>query len=176
MSYFEVKSGLWEKSNGIYKGTMDATLSARYVAGSEVDADYIFIAKLKVFSGKAAVIVNYTLNEDYEEQYLEMILNPTKNEVTLDGVVRKADGKEKTRTTLASRKMILEFETEYHCHMISKTLSDGSKAVYGIINDLILVKAEDLAAAFSIGMHGLECLGSVDEYSEFSKLQKYKVI
>ena len=176
MSYFEVKSGLWEKSDATYKGTVDATLSARCVRGSEADADYIFIAKLKIFSGKATVIGNYTLSEDWEEQYLEMILDPTNDKVTLDGVIRNVDGTEKTRTTLASRNMSLEFETEYHCHIISKTLSDGSKAVYGIINDLVAVKAEDVASPFNAGMHGLECLGTADEYSEFSRLQKYKVI
>jgi hypothetical protein len=176
MSYFEVKSGLWEKSEEIYKGTVDATLSARCVRGSEADADYIFIAKVKVYSGKAALIVNYTLSEDWEEQYLEMIFDPTNDKVTLDGVVRNADGTEKTRTTLASRNMSLEFETYYHCHIISKTLSDDSKAVYGIINDLVVVKAEDLAPAFSVGMHGLECLGTADQYTEFSKLQKYQVV
>jgi hypothetical protein len=176
MSYFEVKSGLWEKTEEAYKGTVDASLSARCVRGSEADADYIFIAKVKVYSGKAAVIVNYTLSEDWEEQYLEMVLDPTNDKVTLEGVIRNPDGTEKTRTTLASRNMSLQFETEYRCHIIGKTLSDDSKAVYGIINDLVAVKAEDLAAALSVGMHGLECLGTADQYTEFSKLQKYAVI
>jgi hypothetical protein len=105
-----------------------------------------------------------------------MVLDPTNDKVTLDGVVRNADGTEKTRTNLASRDMRLEFETEYHCHVISKTLSDDSKAVYGIINDLVAVKAEDLAATFNAGMHGLECLGTADQCTEFSKLQKYMVV
>jgi hypothetical protein len=176
MSYFEVKSGLWEKNERIYKGTVDASLSARCVRGCEDDTDYIFIAKVKVYSGKAAVLVNYTLNEDWEEQYLEMVLDPTNDSVTLESVVRNADGTEKSRSTLASRSINLEFEAEYRCHVISKTLSDYSKAVYGIVNDLVVVKAEDLAAAFGVGMHGLECLGTADQYTEFSRLQKYTVI
>ena len=105
-----------------------------------------------------------------------MILEPENDKVALDGVVRNADGTEQTRTTLGSRNVTLQFETEYHCHMISKTLSDGSRAVYGIINDLLAVKAEDLAAALSAGIHGLECLGNADEHYELSKLLKYKVI
>jgi hypothetical protein len=176
MSYLEVKSGLWEKTEETYKGTVDASLSARSVRGSEADEDYIFIAKVKIYSGKAALIVNYTLTEDWEEQYLEMVLDPTNDKVTLEGIVRNADGTEKTRTTLASRNMSLQFEAEYRCHMVSKTLSDDSKAVYGIINDLVAVKAEDLAEALALGMHGLECLGTADQYTEFSRLQKYAVI
>jgi hypothetical protein len=171
MTEFKAVSGDWTKpSEGIYKGTVDASLSARVIAGSETDENIELYATVKITTGKGAIICNYTLDEDWNENYVEMVLDPTGDTVKLEVVIRDETGAEASRTTLASRNMALAPATEYDCRIVSRKLSDGSYAVYGYIDDFLLVEAEDLAADFQKGMHGLESLGTDTQYSEYSEL------
>jgi hypothetical protein len=168
---FKAVSGGWTKpSEGAYKGVVDASLSARCIAGSEIDENIEFYATVKITTGKAAIICNFTLDEDWNENYVEMVLDPTGDTVKLEAVTRDETGVETSRVTLASRNMSLAAATEYDCRIVSKKLSDGSCAVYGYIDDFLLVEAEDLAADFQKGMHGLESLGVDTNYSEYSDL------
>jgi hypothetical protein len=169
MTEFKAVSGGWTKpSEGNYKGVVDASLSARCIAGSETDENIEFYTTVKITTGKAALICNYKLDEDWNEHYVEMVLDPTGDKVTLEAVTRDDTGIETFRATLASRNMALAAATEYNCRIASKQLPDGSYAVYGYVDDFLLVEAEDLDANFQKGMHGLESLGADTNYSEYS--------
>jgi hypothetical protein len=171
MTEFKAVSGGWTKPAATtYKGTVDASLSARCIAGSEIDENIEFYATVKITTGKAALICNFTLDEDWNEHYVEMVLDPAGDTVKLEAVTRDADGAETNRVTLASRNMALAVATEYSCRIESKKLSDGAYAVYGYIDDFLLVEAEDLDVDFQTGMHGLESLGADTNYSEYSDL------
>jgi len=160
MTQFKAVSGAWTKNaEDDYKGTCDASLSARAIRGSETDENYEFYAKVKPGNGKTAIIVNYTVGEDWKEHYIEMVLDPAGDTVKLDAVDRADDGTEETRTTLSSYAKALAYGTEYNVRVISQKLSDGSYAVYGYLDDFMLVQAEDLADPYQKGMHGLESLG-----------------
>lgn len=168
---FEVVSGGWTKpSEGTHKGVVDASLSARAIAGSETDENIEFYATVKITTGKATLICNYTVDVDWNEHYVEMVLDPTGDTVKLEAVTRDETGAETNRVTLASRNMSLAPATEYNCRIVSKKLSDGAYAVYGYVNDFLLVKAEDLDTNYQKGMHGLESLGADTNYSEYNDL------
>jgi hypothetical protein len=171
MTEFKAVSGGWTKpSEGNYKGVVDASLSARCIAGSETDENIEFYTTVKITTGKAALICNYKLDEDWNEHYVEMVLDPTGDKVTLEAVTRDDTGIETFRATLASRNMALAAATEYNCRIASKQLPDGSYAVYGYVDDFLLVEAEDLDTDLQKGMHGLENLGADTNYSEYSAL------
>jgi len=166
--YFKTLSGTWSETEGVYKGVIDSTLTARAIRGSESDVKYEVHVTVNITSGKAAVIVFFTYTEDWEEKYIEMVLDPASNKVTLEGVVRNADGSEKTRTTLASRDMTLSTATDYDVRMVATVASDGTGSVYGFIDAFEAVRATDLVSPYVAGMHGFECLGTADQYTEFS--------
>jgi len=170
MSYFKTLTGTWSKIDEVLKGVVDSSLTARCITGSETDTNYELTATIKIANGKGAVIVFFTYDEDWLEHYIEMVLDPTAKKVTLDGVIRNVDGSEKSRQTLASRNMEIQIGTNYDIRIVTKTLEDGSRAVYGFINDFQVVYAEDLAPPFVSGMHGFECLGTENQYSEFSNV------
>lgn len=169
--YFKTLSGTWTReTDSSIKGIVDASGTARSIGGSETAQDYEFYATVNITNGKAALIVNFTYSQDWEERYIEMILDQANDKVTLDAVIRNSDGTEQSRQTLASRNMTINLATDYRCRMVSKETTTNVYAVYGYINEFLLVEAEDLASAFQKGMHGFECLGSANEYSEFSNV------
>lgn len=171
MTEFKAVSGAWTKqADESYKGVVDASLSARAIAGSEADENVEFYASVKITTGKAAVLCNFTYDVDWNERYVEMVLDPTGDTIKLEAVTRDDTGAETSRVTLASRNMALAPATEYNCRIVSKKLSDGSYAVYGYIDDFLQVEAEDLDVDFQKGMHGLESLGADTNYSEYSAL------
>lgn len=167
---FENIAGVFTKqSDGSLRGTIDASLSARAIRGSEDDKNYEFHTKLTLTTGKAGVIVNFDYDAAWLEYYLEMILDPTLNKVTLEAVIRNADGTENTRIVLASRDMTIATATEYDIRMVSKEIATDVYGVYGYVNGMLVVQIEDLADGFDYGMHGLECLGTDTQYSEFNE-------
>lgn len=169
--YFKTLSGTWNiEEDESFIGTIDTSETARTIAGSETEQDYELYAIVEINAGKASLIVNFTYTEDWEEQYLELILDPTNEKVTLEAVIRNADGTEKSRTTLASRNMTIEANKEYKVRLKSSEIESGVFAVYGYINKFMVAEAEDLATAFQKGMHGFECLGSDKQYSSFSNI------
>jgi len=173
--YFKTLSGEFQKINESLKGIIDESLSARAIRGSETEENYEFHVKVTVTSGKAAVIVNFTYDENWLEYYIEMVLDTANDTVTLEAVIRNADGTEKSRTTIASRPVTLETETEYSIRLVSKEIETGVYGVYGYLNDIMVVEAEDLASDYQKGMHGLECLGSASQYSTFKDFNFFKI-
>lgn len=62
---FKVYAGAWSKmSDGTLTG-MDTMLSARVITESENDKDYTFEANVVVKQGSGCVIVNHTVDENY---------------------------------------------------------------------------------------------------------------
>lgn len=171
MTVFKALSGNFTKNaEDDYKGTVDASLTARAVKGSETDENYEFHTTVKPGNGKAAIIVNFNYSESWEERYIEMVLDPDDDTIGLDAVVRNEDGSEQSRTILASYSKALAYSTEYNLMVQSRKLSDGSYAVYGYIDDFMVVEAEDLADPFQKGMHGLESMGVIGDASDYSDL------
>jgi hypothetical protein len=169
MTQFKAVSGAWSKNaEDDFKGTCDASLSARAIVGSEEDEDYEFYVKVKPGSGKAAVIVNYTVDVDWHEHYLEMVLDPTAGTIVLDAVDRDENGVETSRVALSSFSKTLAYSTEYLVRMVSKLLDDESYAVYGYVDDFMFAQAEDLASPYQKGMHGIESLGVLGNLSDYS--------
>lgn len=171
MEFYKTVSGTWNRQvDDSIKGVIDTSKTARAITGSETDQDYEFYATIKITSGKGTLIVNFSYGDDWKEWYLEIILDPTANKVTLDAVIRNADGTEYSRDTLNSRNMTLETATEYKVRVKSREIESGVFAVYGYIDDFMVVEAEDLESGFDKGMHGFEALGADTEYSEFSAI------
>ena len=173
MTQFKAVSGAWTKNaEDDYKGTCDASLSARAIKGSETDENYEFHATVKPGNGKSAIIVNYAVDEDWNEHYVEMVLDPNGDTVKLEAVTRDETGVETSREPLASYNKSLAYNTEYNTRVVSHKLSDGSYAVYGYVDDFMLVIAEDLASPYQKGMHGLESLGILGDATDYSLLFK----
>jgi len=170
MINWKALSGKWNKAEGKLIGIIDASLSARTITGSELDQDYEVHAVVNIISGKVSVIVNFDYDIDWLEYYMEMILDPTLNKVTLDAVIRNANGTENTRVTLASRDMPIETGMDYNLKVVSKELVDDVFGVYGYVNGFLVVEAEDLDEGFNVGMAGFECLGVENDYSQFNKI------
>lgn len=167
MTHYKLITGLWEKITDGYKGTIDATETARCITGKESDLNYRFLATVKIISGKACLIINYVLSEEWEECYIEMILDIVNDKVTLDAVIRDEHGVETDRYGLASRDFPLNNDVNYQCEIQTKTLTDRSHAVYGFINDFLVVQVEDLLETWSKGLHGFECLGTEGQNTSF---------
>jgi len=166
---FKTLSGKWNRDiEGALTGVVDSSETARAIRGAETDQDYEINAIVNITSGNAAVIVNFTYDEDWKEYYLEVVLDVTNNLVKLDAVIRNADGSEASRQTLASRSLPITAEIDYTLRVASNEISSGVFGVYGYVNGFIVVEAEDLTTNFQKGMCGFECLGSADDYSEFS--------
>jgi len=169
--YFKTLAGTFTKqTDGSLRATIDASQSARAVRGNETDKDYEFYAKVTITTGKVAVIVNFTYDSSLLEYYVEMILDSTLNKVTLDSVIRNADGTENTRTNLDSRDMTINTATQYSIRIISKEISTDVYGVYGYLDGMMVVQEENLTTNFQIGMHGLECLGSAEQYSDYDEM------
>lgn len=166
---FRAVSGTWSlESDGSRKGIVDASLTARAVRGSETDEDYKFQADVDVSAGKASLIVNYTVDVDWKENYLAFTLDPTLLSVYLESVQRDDLGAEISRTTLALRAFSIAIG-RHRLKVLTRTLSDGSKAVYCFIDGFLVCEAEGLAEN-TLGMQGFECLGADTDYSTFSKI------
>jgi len=163
-------TGSWTKEDGMLRGIVDANATARSIGGNLADQDYEVLATITITSGNASIIVNHTYNESSEECYVEVLLDLTNDAIKLDSVIRNTDGTEKTRTTLASYNLTIETGAVYNVKVVSKEISDDVFAVYGYINGFLVVEKEGLSSEFTIGLHGFECLGSENDYSEFNKV------
>jgi len=163
-------SGTWDKQiDDSLIGKADASLSARAIAGLAEDQNYEFLATIEINTGKVCLIANHGYNVSSEEEYIEMVLDPTGNTVKLDKVVRNVDGSEKSRTELDSYSMAIAVGTEYRLRIKSVEYETGKFAVYGYVNDFLVVQKEDTGTGFEKGQHGMECLGTADQYSQFSQ-------
>jgi len=167
---FEVYTGQWSTINDVTEGTVDASGTARVVTGSESDHNYVFFATvIPVSAVKVGLIVNHTLDENYNESYLVFMLHldTSPTTVTLEAVTRDSYGNETSRQTLASRNISLTANTPYVARVETETLSDGNFAVYCFIDDFMLVEAEDLLAQYSAGQKGFEILGNNGDSAQF---------
>jgi hypothetical protein len=154
------------------KLTVDATLTGRVYTGAETDSNYIFKATISLHDNcKSGLICNRKVYADtWYENYLELVLDPTASQVRLEYVLRDNSANELLRQPLMARIMALQLDTQYKCSLESRLLSDGSYAVYGLIDDSIVVHAEDLAADFGAGMIGFETQGVEGDYAFILKL------
>jgi len=170
MVNFKVYAGQWSQAGALITGVVDATLSAYAVTGSETDANYVFDVTVTPDTEAAVgLIVNHTLDEDWNESYLVLVLHLDTDPctVTLEAVTRDADGNETSRQILASRNMTLTAGTPYNVRVATETLGDGSFAVYGYIGNFLVVEAEDLAVQYSAGQRGFEILGVSGDSAQF---------
>lgn len=175
MTKFLIQSGNWSlQSNGYRRGTVDDTLSARLLFGSETDENYTVNGSVTLGSGKAAVIVNGKFAEDWSFSCLEMVLDPTFTvggqpypAVSLEAVQRDENGLETSRGVVFLAPFPFEAGVTYEVEVTTKTLSDGSKAVYGYVDGFLVVQAEDLDDDWSSGLCGFESLGAVGEFNDF---------
>ena len=170
MVNFKVYAGQWSQAGALITGVVDATLSAYAVTGSETDANYVFdVTVTPDTEAKVGLIVNHTLDEDWNESYLVLVLHLDTDPctVTLEAVTRDAEGNETSRQILASRNMTLTAGTPYNVRVETQTLGDGAFAVYGYIGNFRVVEAEDLAAQYSAGQRGFEILGDVGDSAQF---------
>jgi len=162
MVRYKTLTGEWTKIDDKFKGLIDATLTARYIGGSEEDTNYEVYAIVKIIDAtKASIIVAFTYSEDWDERYIEMVLKPAENKVTLEAVNGAS------RNIIASRNFTLDLNTEYKCRVRLK-----GDTITGYIDVFELVRADDLATLYQAGMHGLQTEGSEGKCSEFSNVQK----
>jgi len=162
MVRYKTLTGEWMKIDDKFKGLTDATLTARCIGGSEEDKDYEVYAVIKIVDAtKASIIVAFTYSENWDERFIEMVLKPAEDKVTLEAV----DGA--SRNVIASRAFTLDLNTEYKCRIRLK-----ADIITGYIDVFELVRAEDLIEMYQAGMHGLQTEGSEGTYSEFSNVQK----
>jgi hypothetical protein len=141
------------------------------VRGSEDDAEYAFEADVRIYSGKAGLIVNYQILEDWSERYIEFYVDPNAQECRLEAVTRDANGVETARILLAMRALKSAYGQTFRMKVSNVTIA-GDPAIYAIycyINDFLVCEIEELETpTWTEGMHGYTCLGADGDYSEFT--------
>jgi len=163
MEKIENKQGNWTvQTDGTLKGELGAFTRAYCVAGSEEDTNYDVYATLKLVTGtKASIIAFFTEGTNFEERYVECILDFENNKLLME-LVNGAES-----VTVASRDFILTKNVEYEVRVVAK--SEGTVLFY--INNVAQLRIEDLSLIYTEGMHGYACEGTVStNYTLFSKV------
>jgi hypothetical protein len=154
LTEYESKQGTWSLANNILQGIVGINKRALCVAGSETDTAYSVQALVNQASGtKASVIVFYTEDENFNPIYVECVLDFGAGRLHID-LVDAAQ-----RAIVAEISFSLTLGTAYIVKVEASTYSDGTGYVRFLVNGVVQLYIEDLAAIFTAGMAGFACEG-----------------
>jgi len=153
---YESKQGAWSFTNSVLQGIVGADKRALCVAGSETDTAYSVQASVNQAAGtKASIIVFYTEDVDFNPRYVECVLDFQANRLHID-LVDAAQ-----RAIVAEKDFSLTKGTAYPVKVIANTYSDGSGYVLFLVNNVVQLRIEELAAIYTAGMAGFACEGTL---------------
>ncbi len=154
LTEYESKQGTWSLANNILQGIVGINKRALCVAGSETDTAYSVQALVNQASGtKASVVVFYTEDENFNPIYVECVLDFGAGRLHID-LVDAAQ-----RAIVAEISFSLTLGTAYIVKVEASTYSDGTGYVRFLVNNVVQLYIEDLAAIFTAGMAGFACEG-----------------